>query len=165
MSQIIVRQSADGSELNVVVSGTINEETVFPNLEKYKVKTINLDLKTLENINSLGIRDWVNWLEPLSLKFEINILNCSKRLIHQFNVVTGFLPTNARITSFYVPFFCEKCEFEDDFLFQLGSEVVVKNGQVHVVADLNKFKSCEDTGCGLELDGSPIKYFKFIKST
>ncbi len=165
MSQISVQVSADHSEIKLVMSGMISEETEFPNLDNYPAKKLIFDLQELTYINSLGIRDWVEWIEPLSAKFKIFMINCPKRLIHQFNAVSGFLPEGARILSFYAPYFCEKCGFLQDFLFEVGKDVIVKNNIVSVAADIQKFKDCKVENCQLELDSNPTKFFKFLRKS
>ncbi len=162
MSEFKVKMSTNDSILTLLLSGTIDERSDFPKIDASAVKEISFDLKNLEYINSIGIRDWVNWIEPLSKKCKITMRNCPKRLVQQFNMVTGFLPKNAEITSFYVPYFCEKCNFEDSFLFNVGKEVKIEAGKIKLSIDLKKFKDCKDSGCGIEMDGLESKYFQFL---
>lgn len=157
------QQSTSGQELTLELSGRIEEGARFPVVEDPSVKKIVFDLKGLEYINSLGIRDWVSWIEPLSEKYQLSMRNCPKRLVHQFNMVNGFLPKGTQVTSLFVPYFCEKCDFEESFLYHVGKEIKLEAGIVTLKVDMSKFKDCKDSDCGLELDGSESKYFQFLK--
>ena len=163
MADFKVSQTSTDSELSLTLAGVIDERSEFPVIDASKYKNIDFDLKLLEYINSIGIRDWVNWIEPLSKKCQISMRNCPKRLVQQFNLVNGFLPKGTHVFSLYVPYFCEKCNFEKSFLFRVGSEVKLEAGKVSLNVDIKKFKDCKVTDCELEIDGSEEKYFQFLK--
>ncbi len=163
MSGFKVEQSTIGDELNLVLSGTIDEDVQFPVLDITTVKKINFDLKDVKSINSVGIREWLNWIKPLSEKTRVTMKNCPKTLVFQFNMVEGFLPKGSQVESLYVPFFCEKCDLEENVLFHIGKEIKVEGGNVSVHFDLEKIKPCKEAACELSMDVTEAKYFHFLK--
>lgn len=163
MAQFQFQQSINGSELTLALSGRIEEDVKFPSVEDGSITQITFDLKGLEYISSLGIRDWVSWIQPLSKKYKLVMRNCPKRLVQQFNMVNGFLPKGTKVESLYVPYFCEKCNFEDSFLYQVGSQVKLESGVIKLNVKNSDFKICEDSECELEMDSSTEKYFQFLK--
>ena len=165
MSGFKVQQNINGSELTLVLSGTIDEDVQFPSLNLASVKQITFDLKEVKSINSVGIREWLNWIKPLAEKCQITMKNCPKTLVFQFNMVEGFLPKGSKVSSLYVPFFCEKCDLEENILFQVGQEIQLKDGKVSVQFDLAKIKPCKVTveECELTMDVTESKYFHFLR--
>ena len=167
MSGFKVQQSINGTELALVLSGTIDEDVQFPTLNLASVKQITFDLKDVKSINSVGIREWLNWIKPMAEKCQIAMKNCPKTLVFQFNMVEGFLPKGSKVSSLYVPFFCEKCDLEENILFHIGQEIQVKDGNVSVQFDLAKIKPCKlpVEECELTMDVTESKYFHFLKRT
>ncbi len=165
MSGFKVGQSTDGSELTLTLSGTIDEDVQFPAINLTPIKQITFDLKDVKSINSVGIREWLNWIKPMSEKCQITMKNCPKTLVFQFNMVEGFLPKGSRVASLYVPFFCEKCDLEESILFNVGQEVQVKDSAVNIKFDLSKIKPCkvDVADCELTMDVTEAKYFHFLK--
>ncbi len=165
MSGFKVIQSRNGSELNLNLSGIVDEDAQFPVLDLTGTKQIFFDLKEVKSINSVGIREWLNWIKSLAEKCQVVMKNCPKSLVFQFNMVEGFLPKASKVTSLYVPFFCEKCDLEESILFEVGKELNVKDGVVSVNYDLAKIKTCETStsDCQLKIDIAEVKYFQFLK--
>ena len=165
MSGFKVLQNSNGPELELALSGIIDEDVQFPSFDLSSTKQIVFDLKDVKSINSVGIREWLNWIKALSEKCQIVMKNCPKSLVFQFNMVDGFLPKGSKVTSLYVPFFCEKCDLEENILFQVGEQIIVKDGNVSVKFELEKIKPCQTAvpECGLTIDITEDKYFQFLK--
>jgi hypothetical protein len=164
MSNFNSSQAMAGDVLTIALSGTIDEDVTFPKVEEGAFKKIVLDLKEIKTINSVGIREWLNWIKPLSEKYEMILENCPKAMVFQFNMVEGFLPPKAKITSFFVPFYCESCDREDNVLFTVGKEVTASGGAVKIEFDLQKANLCKKPApCDVEMDVTEAKYFQFLK--
>jgi hypothetical protein len=164
MSNFNSAAQLSGDTLRLNLSGTIDEDVTFPKIEDGPQKQIVLDLKDIKTINSVGIREWLNWIKPLSDKYEIVLENCPKAMVFQFNMVEGFLPPKAKVTSFFVPFYCESCDREDNVLFTVGKEVSGSNGAVKIDFDLQKANLCgKGEPCEVEMDVTEAKYFQFLK--
>ena len=117
---------------------------------------INFNLKNLSSINSSGIRAWVILLQKMKAA-QISLYECPKPFIDQVNMVNGFIPSNARIVSFYVPYFNEKNKTEKQILFVENHDF--KNGKLMPLK-----KVIDDQGEEMELDVVESKYFKFIRN-
>ncbi len=153
----------NGDTLNLVFEGAIDEDTDFPPVDLNSVKKVVIDLNGIRAINSVGIREWLAWIRPVAQAATITLERCPKSMVLQFNMVDGFLPPKAKVSSFYVPYFCEKCDFEGSHLFTMGKDVT--NGPNGPVINFNAkaASSCSDAACGIELDVSEAKYFQFLK--
>lgn len=163
MADFRVLEKADGANLLFVFEGPIDEDVQFPPMDTSKYKVLFVDLKGVTAINSVGIREWLNWIKPLTEKVQVVLMKCPKPLVFQLNMVEGFLPKNAVVKSFFVPFYCEKCDKEENILFNVGQEVQLSPGSYKLNYDLNAMKSCKEAACELEMDATEAKYFQFLK--
>lgn len=161
MSEFKSTQVENGSNLTLAFEGTIDEDVEFPAVEAGKYTTVTLDLKKIKAINSVGIREWLNWIRPLAEKSDFVLENCPKAMVFQFNMVEGFLPARSRVASFFVPFYSESADQEENVLFRVGQEVIASDGQVALKYDPKAAKpgGVED----MEMDVTEAKYFQFLK--
>lgn len=156
MSTCQVKSIKNNDAVEFVFSGSIDESlanfiSIFPEVPSM---TINLD--QVSSINSTGIREWIKLMDKIGSS-EIKLIKCPKVFIDQVNMVKDFLPENALIESFYVPYFSETKNSELKILFERGRHFT-KN-----------FINCKETiadeaGTIYELDVISSKYFKFIKN-
>lgn len=155
-------QSVAGGKLRLTFEGPIDEEASLPEVAK-DVAELTIDLQFVKSINSYGIREWLNWIKPISERTKIEFINCPKSIVLQFNTVEGFLPAHATVASFYVPYFCETCDRDRVILFTIGKEV--KKGpsgwtkEYQIQAD----GECKVKPCEMEIDVTESKYFGFLK--
>lgn len=163
MSEFKSSQRVEGQNLVLSFEGTIDEDVAFPAIDLKGAQQVVLDLQGVRTINSVGIREWLNWITPLSEKTDLVLKNCPKALVFQFNMVEGFLPARAKVVSFYVPYYCEKCDKEENVLFTTGQDVVSDDGRVVVNKKVQSGCNCADGDCGLEMDVTEAKYFQFVK--
>lgn len=153
----------NGTDLTVEFQGTIDEDVVFPEIAAGKYTKITLDLQNIKSINSVGIREWLNWITPLAQSADFVLENAPKAMVFQFNMVEGFLPPRAQVRSFYVPFYSEAADQEENVLFRVGHEVFIKNGDVQMDYDP---KAAKPGGVDdMEMDVTQAKYFQFLKRT
>lgn len=146
-----VKSVKKGDVVEFIFSGSIDESlanylSIFPAVPKI---TINLD--EISSINSTGIREWINLMTKLETS-KITITNCPKIFIDQVNMVKGFLPANAQIESFYVPYYSESADAEKKIKLEKANQFKYEN----TITD--------QAGTVYELDVIASKYFKFIKA-
>lgn len=163
MSEFKSTLQVAGAELKLTFEGLIDEDVTFPAVEAGKHTKVTIDLAAVKSINSVGIREWLNWIKPIAATSRIELLRCPKALVFQFNMVEGFLPANSTVSSFFVPFFCEKCDKEENALFTVGKEVSVAGGAVKMSFDKAGLGLCKDAACEMEMDVTEAKYFQFLK--
>ena len=161
MSEFKSNTVEDSTNLTLQFSGTIDEDVEFPSVEPGKYHQINLDLKGIKAINSVGIREWLNWIRPLADQSKFVLENCPKAMVFQFNMVEGFLPPGSRVSSFFVPFYSESADQEENVLFQVGKEVTNDGGNISIKYDP---KAAQLGGVDdMEMDVTEGKYFQFLK--
>ncbi len=158
-----VHEKTDGDNLLLVFEGVIDEDVVFPAVDTGTYKKVFIDLKGVKSINSVGIREWLNWMKPLSEKAQLVFMKAPKALVLQMNMVEGFLPKTGFVKSFYVPFYCERCDKEESVLFSVGQEIELSRGAYKVKFDIASAKLCAEQACEMEMDASEAKYFQFLK--
>lgn len=136
--------------------GHIDEEFEFTKFPVGDAQQVIIDLDGVCGINSLGIREWLQWMASMKNAKRVVLKNCPKMIVDQMNMVMGFLPANAVVESFYVPYFSEKTGEEKSVLFINGREFAGP----HVTAPDN---IVDKNGDKMEMDVLPAKYFKFLQ--
>lgn len=157
MSQFKVTKNQEGDTLIFVFEGSIDEDAVFAGLDAVGAKSVMLDLDSVSSINSCGIREWIKWIKTIPGESEITYKRCPKVIVDQINMVAGFLPDNATVESFYVPYFSEDSGNERMVLFQKGKEFTDDG------VDAPEEMTDEESGEEMEMDVIESKYFKFLK--
>lgn len=156
MGHMKLGATQDGDILNVEVAGQIDEDANFASVELNADK-IHMDLSGIEAINSCGIREWIKWIKTASESSQITYSKCPKVIVDQINMVAGFLPANAQVESFYVPYYCDESGSEKMVLFVNGKDFEGQN--LNPPEDVK----CEESGEEMEMDVIEAKYFKFLK--
>lgn len=156
MSQFNIEVQDTGAEAVFMFSGQIDEDTTFGDLKLDKPKVI-FDFEKVSLINSCGIREWIKWIRSAETTSQLVYRKCPKVIVDQINMVSGFLPENGTVESFYVPYYCEETGNEKMVLFKSGSEF--NGSEVNAPEDIKD----DETGDEMEMDVIEAKYFKFLK--
>lgn len=157
MSQFKVSKNQEGEAVTFVFEGSIDEDAVFTGLEPGGAAKVNLDLDKVKSINSCGIREWIKWIKTIPGNSNITYRRCPKVIVDQINMVAGFLPDNATVESFYVPYFSEDSGNEKMVLFEKGKDFT--DNEVTAPEEIKD----QETGEEMEMDVIESKYFKFLK--
>lgn len=144
----------NGKDVQISIGGVIDEDVDFSQLEVTGAEIISVDFSGVRSINSCGIREWMKWIGSMNTA-KVTYLKCPKVIIDQINMVDGFLPSNGRVESFYVPYFNEASGFEKNVLFRYGTEF--KEKSITPPAQV-----VDDQGLPMEMDVLETKYFRFI---
>jgi hypothetical protein len=161
MTEFTVKQAMVGEELVISLFGNIHEDSEFPPIAKLPAK-VRIDLAEVKSINSIGIREWLNWIKPIAAASRITLEKCPKAIVFQLNMVEGFLPENAWVSSFCVPFFCETCETGKVQLLEIGKDIAVENGTYKALINLDNAVMCDTCKKPMIMDVSEKKYFQFL---
>lgn len=107
-------------------------------------------------LNSLGIQDWILWLSPIAKKEGVKIYlhKCPVSVVQQINLVLNFLPPNAEVQSFLVPFYSDSTDEAKLVLFEKG--VHYKDGKI-TVPDVR-----DSAGEPMSMDVNSKVYFRFL---
>ncbi|MBX2986916.1 MAG: hypothetical protein KF802_03375 [Bdellovibrionaceae bacterium] len=154
MGKLDVKKETAGDRLNLILAGTIDEDIDF-NQIPLSGGQIDIQMSGIKSINSCGIREWIKWMGTAAAS-QITWHECPKVIVDQINMVEGFLPANAKVMSFFVPYYNDDAGSEKNVLFRYGTEF--KEGSLNPPADVK-----DDDGNAMEMDVIEAKYFKFIK--
>ena len=155
MSKVTIQMEKNGNHAFLSLSGIIDEDMDFSQVNLEGITSLEIDLGSVKSINSCGIREWIKWISGLQ-SMQIFLKNCPKVIVDQINMVHGFLPSNAKVMSFYVPFFNDDVGSEKDVLFEYGKDFTEE--VVRIPDNIT-----DDDGNPMELDVVESKYFKFLK--
>lgn len=144
------------SVVKISISGNIDENATFQEFDMTGKSQIEIDFNQVYSINSLGARSWITWLKKIS-QYKIQFVNCPKVLIDQINMISSLLPANAKIVSFYVPYFNEDSGEEKYVLFRQGREF--SDSRVTPPKDIT-----DQYNKPMEIGIIESRYFKFLKS-
>lgn len=155
MGKLDIKMAKASDKLVVQMTGVIDEDVDFSQYNLSGSPAIEVELSGLRSINSCGIREWIKWMGSTEGS-AVSLKNCPKVIVDQINMVDGFLPTGAKVESFFVPYYNDDTGSEKNILFRYGTEYT--DGSVNppeVVKD--------DLGNEMEMDVIESKYFKFLK--
>ncbi len=145
------------------LAGTIDEEADFGTLEIGDSKLLIFDLQKVTRINSIGIRSWIIWFNQFSQEVKIIFRNCPKSIVDQFNIVENLLPSNALVESFYVVFYCERCDSEKPLLLNCSLDLEIEPLTKCWTLKIPQYPVCLACGKTMELGVHKQSYFRFLQ--
>lgn len=147
----------NGSDVIVTLAGHIDEDAQFTALDLSGASgKVVVDIEGVTAINSCGIREWVKWIRTAPNTTSVVFKKCPKVIVDQINMVTGFLPDNGKVESFFVPYYSDESGNEKMVLFEEGKQF--NGGEVNPPAEVK-----DESGEAMEMDVIEAKYFKFLK--
>ncbi|MCB0350325.1 MAG: hypothetical protein KDD38_04020 [Bdellovibrionales bacterium] len=148
----------------VQFSGTVDENAKFNDINLKQNTQLIIDMKNVNLLNSLGLRNWILWVKTLKqYTGGIFLRNCPNVVVHQMNVLDGFLPLHATVESILIPFLCDSCGHEFDYLATRGKDYKEAfDGQSEAVL-MPLEQTCTKCGKIAEADIIPAKHFQFLK--
>lgn len=126
-------------------------EEIFSKLTGLNV----FDLAGVRQIDSTGMRQWINAIERLRPDAQIVYANCSVAMVQQFNMVMNARGPG-RILSFHAPYFCEEC---DD-----SRNVLLKASDLAGPPFEPPEAKCPDCSSELDFDDVADRYFLFLEA-
>src|SRR5690606_12255057 len=89
------------------------------------VGRVDFDLSQVNYINSLGIREWINFLKEASIQgYEFHA--CSIAFVLQASLAPDVLGRGT-VASFFAPYHCEQCEHGEERLLQSATVLAAEN--------------------------------------
>ncbi|WP_295901134.1 hypothetical protein [uncultured Bdellovibrio sp.] len=143
----------------ILLRGSLNEyASALDGVEVNPNFDLNIDLKDLKSINSLGIRNFHAWIHRIQCQ-RLRLFYCPRPFINQMNLVEGFLPDKAEIESFFVPYYSERTG-EDAMVLYTKYLEYKKSDDGKVVLSFPEMQDSE--GNKMELDIFKDQYFRFL---
>jgi len=155
MGKFDIKMEKSGGNVKVTLAGTIDEDADFNPHGLQGASSVEIHVGNVKSINSCGIREWIKWVST-SGGAAVQYHECPKIIVDQINMVQGFLPTQGKVMSFYVPFYADDSGAEKNVLFKMGQEY--NEGGLTNVPEIK-----DDQGQAMEMDVVEAKYFKFLK--
>lgn len=121
--------------------------------------TLLVDLGGVKRMNSVGVRDWVNWMRALRQRWKsIVLFDCPPPVMNEVNFVKNFAE-GAVITTFQAPTFCGQCKKEECKTL----DALALRGDGAAQPQLPSFR-CERDDCQNALDDDEESYLGFLAS-
>ena len=141
----------------IAFKGAINEDSEVQFKELHEKignsKECIFNFSEVTNINSLGVRAWVNFLRSLEGGKKIRFKECPPEIIMQINMIPSFLG-NAEVESFYVNYLCEICYKKEKKL--------VKTARLEQNS-IPRSPCCQAKNCGMQTEELEDEYFAFLR--
>lgn len=129
-----------------------------------KADVLAVDLGGVKRLNSVGVRDWVNWLREVRAKFsDVVLFDCPPPVMNEVNFVKNFAE-GAYITTFAAPLYCTRCQKEESRLLETHRLLNGATGASHVGRLALPSFNCERTDCENALDDDEDSYFAFVRT-
>ncbi len=97
----------DTESMSYSISGDINAEFVWPHAVETGDRVIRINLKGVQYINSVGVKNWLRTFPFAGKKVELFEVNV--HVMDAFNMAPA-MQLGCQIKSFFVPVYCENCE-------------------------------------------------------
>ncbi len=153
--------------VELVLIGYMDEQTVLPDTNRLEgCNRLIVNFGRVNAILSMGVKEWVTFVDKLEKypHLQIEYKNCSKQIVDQVNLVEGFLPSNGKVTTLFVPVYCAQCNRSFKVLRKTDSiqEEIQNVIPSMEVSDCSEFPGCRTK---FELDCNPKFYLKFLDTT
>lgn len=157
MARLSIVPTTIGDLQGLQLSGDIDEDTVLETVALPSATEFAIDLSHVTSINSCGVREWLAWIKKISSDKKIKYVKCPRSFVEQINMVHGFCPDGVDVDSFYVPYYCEKCDRSSEILIQKGKEFDKAS------LKLPENVQCQKCSSDTVLDVIESEYFRFLR--
>jgi ABC-type transporter Mla MlaB component len=138
----------------IMISGYITEEADFrPIVGLRHPGTLRLDLAAVEQVNSTGVRGWIQFLRTVAQGGQqVELLRCSPAIVRQLNTLANFRGA-AAVRSVLLPYYCVDCGRQDHRVLELPADGPPPS--------IEEAIPCPDCGRSAEFDDLPKTYMAF----
>ena len=143
-------------QVTYIFNGDVDENFDHKKVPIVEHSTITLHLAELKTFNSVGIREWINFVSKLSSAGTLIFKECSVPMIDQINMVPESLG-NGSVESFYAPYYCD-CGQE------INKLVVTNEYDEQLKNSIAPSFECSNCHKELEFDALEESYFQFAST-
>ena len=137
----------------IQLHGVVDEHAELSFFERLRGH-VNISLKGIRRINSFGVRSWIDAIRKVPSGTDFEFVECPPPVVDQMNMVAGFLG-RGKVSSFYAPMACERCDVERDHLFHV-EEFRKAGGKLPQV-------KCPKCSLPMEVDDLEEQYLLFAR--
>ena len=112
LDNLTVEWGSSSDETMYVLSGSINERFNYHSIPLLLSPRVIFQLSQIRTLNSSGVRAWVYFMRQFDAVADLSFAECSVPLLDQLNIVPQMMG-NARVVSFYAPYYCKSCDEEE----------------------------------------------------
>lgn len=154
-----------GTVIEISVEGPISEKASLFEINLQTFKEIRLNMSKVTFINSIGVKNWILWTYRIPADAKLYLDECPFVIVNQINIVHGFIPKNAVVTSFLAPFLCDNCSHEQTVKLAQNVHYFYSSDQSESSLKLPENMKCPKCGGTMEPDFILEKTFGFIKKS
>lgn len=118
-NRLSIQRIDEGETTTFLLEGTVDEHAKLEQLAVRPNFRVVLHLKGVSRINSVGVKLWIDALEGIPSPSKVILKMCSVPVVSQINMIANFRG-RAEIESFYAPYYCEACDIEFKYLFDVA---------------------------------------------
>jgi hypothetical protein len=157
MTQTRGRMQIDEQASELRLSGALDETAQLPELAgRARGGRLVLELSGVTFINSLGVRDWIRFQQAAQKqKIDLELRRVAEPIVHQLNMIVA-TRGQARVTSFFAPYACDRCGREDSLLI----DAVTHRDRLSRLDPPPQ--TCSECGAQMVFNDFPERYFSFL---
>lgn len=156
--------SAEGEDLVFHLPVTLDESIDFPQQKPPLRSRVIFDCANVKLVNSMGASLWIRWMRKNDRRQQYVFRNCPRKVVDMMNYMPDFLPFEYTVESFYAPYECLNCGFEDLELNLRGKDFLEsaqgESPRVNVASELN----CPKCTGKMEFAVVENVYLRFLRS-
>jgi hypothetical protein len=156
MKEFTTKMSETPDQTILEISGAIDNAAKFPSIRAKKKLILKFSDVTL--MNSYGIKIWCKWAVEHKDLPAVFLEECPFVFAKNFSSIRGFLGSNMKVRSFYVPYYNDESHETKNILMIVG-----KNFTEDGVYSLPKV--VDSKGAEMEIDIDKSSYFQFLKKS
>lgn len=117
---------------------------------------VRFDFSAVHYVTSLGIRDWIKWLEQKTISPVY--VRCSPAVVMQFNLIGEFFIHEGSVESLQVPFSCDRCDTHEIL-------EIVEGNHFHLGVKVKPIPCPQCPSCGeaMQSDYELSQYLYFVE--
>lgn len=155
--------SYEGEDWVLSFSGDLDEYFQFQRLDHPKLSRLIINFERLKLINSVGVQEWIKWMQSLPSDLPVIFRYCHYNIVMQMNSFKEFLPPGGIVESFDVPYECEECGYEHQFLACRGRDFVEETATGPIGNLTPDMLDCPECHNDMEQAIFADKYFFFLR--
>lgn len=154
---ITLQVSKNGEWEKLTYIGSINEdsEVHLPPLLTSLGKSVIVNFKQVDSINSCGVRAWITFMRDLEKGRKVLFEECTPEVVSQINMIPNF-KGSADVQSIYGSYTCPTCGNQQMHLFVKGKNMPQTSG------DAAEEVLCTKCGKKTEMDELEEEFFAWV---
>lgn len=160
MAKVDLSFSKNGNAGIIKVGDKVDQAVIFPEMADFEgVEQLVIDFGSVQLINSLGVKEFLNFLKFLHEIPNIHIFyeDCTPLVVKQMSMLPEFVH-GVVIRSVRGPLYCENCDLEAEISIIIGDKTLA---EIEPLTQGNVCKECEGE---LEFDEPIRSYFFFLEA-